>query len=80
MARPRRGLAGINGIALRTNDSTVKGFVVHSFGDEGIEMDGSTGFGDNNTIQNNWVGIDAEQIIASNAEHNILIAADATGT
>ena len=70
---------GINGIALRTNDSTVRGFIVHSFGDEGIEVDGSTGFGDNNTIQNNWVGIDAEGNIASNYEHNVLIAVDASG-
>jgi hypothetical protein len=39
--------SGINGITLRTNDSTVKGFIVINFADEGIEMDGSTGFGDN---------------------------------
>ena len=45
----------INGLTLRTNDSTIKGFIVHSFTDEGLEIDGSTGFGDNNILQNNWV-------------------------
>jgi hypothetical protein len=71
--------SGINGITLRTNDSTVKGFIVINFADEGIEMDGSTGFGDNNTIQNNWVGIDKDGNPAGNAEHGIMISADASG-
>ncbi len=71
--------SGINGITLRTNDSTVKGFIVINFADEGIEMDGSTGFGDNNTIQNNWVGIDKDGNPAGNAEHGIMISADAFG-
>ena len=71
--------SGINGIQLRTNDSTVMGFIVHSFADEGIEIDGSTGFGDNNIIQNNWVGFDAAGVQRGNAEHGIMVAADATG-
>ncbi len=71
--------SGINGINLRANDCTVKGFIVINFADEGIEMDGSTGFGDNNIIQNNWVGIDAAGNVAGNAEHGIMISADANG-
>ncbi len=47
------------GIVLRTNDSIVRGFNVINFPDEGIEIDGSTGFGDNNIIEYNWVGINA---------------------
>ena len=35
---------------LRTNDSTVRGFTVINFPDEGIEIDGTTGFGDSNFI------------------------------
>ena len=71
--------SGINGISLRTSNSVVRGFIVHSFADEGIEIDGSTGFGDNNVIQNNWVGINASGNIAANAEHNVMISVDATG-
>ena len=71
--------AGINGINLRANNCTVKGFIVINFADEGIEIDGSTGFGDNNIIQNNWVGIDAAGNIAGNAEHGIMISDNANG-
>ena len=71
--------SGINGITLRANNSTVKGFIVINFADEGIEMDGSTGFGDNNIIQNNWVGIDAAGNAVGNAEHGIMISDNATG-
>ena len=71
--------SGINGITLRANNSTVKGFIVINFADEGIEIDGSTGFGDNNIIQNNWVGIDAAGNVAGNAEHGIMISDNATG-
>ena len=49
---------GILSFRIQANDSTVKGFIVINFADEGIEIDGSTGFGDSNIIQNNWVGID----------------------
>ena len=71
--------SGINGITIRANDSTVKGFIVIDFADEGIEIDGSTGFGDNNTIQNNWVGIDKDGNLAGNAEHGIMVSDNATG-
>ncbi|MGI9324645.1 MAG: DUF4347 domain-containing protein [Pseudomonadales bacterium] len=71
--------SGINGITIRANDSTVKGFIVINFADEGIEIDGSTGFGDNNTIQNNWVGIDKDGNLAGVAEHGIMVSVDATG-
>ncbi|MGI9350341.1 MAG: DUF4347 domain-containing protein, partial [Rhizobiaceae bacterium] len=73
------GGSGINGIALRTDNSTVSGFAVHSFADEGMEIDGSTGFGDNNTFRNNWVGIDAEENFAPNAEHAVLVSVNADG-
>ncbi len=69
--------SGINGIRIQANDSTVKGFIVINFADEGIEIDGSTGFGDNNIIQNNWVGIDKDGNLAGNAEHGIMISVDA---
>ena len=71
--------SGINGIRLQANDSTVKGFIVINFADEGIEIDGSTGFGDNNIIQNNWVGIDKDGNVAGNAEHGIMVSAGADG-
>ncbi len=46
------------GLALRANNSTISGFIVHSFPDEGLEIDGSTTFGDDNVLTNNWVGLD----------------------
>ncbi len=62
------------GIVLRTNDSLVSGFIVHSFPDEGIEIDGSTGFGDNNIIENNWVGITSAGAAAGNLDDGILVS------
>ena len=69
--------SGTAGLVLRTNESTIRGFSVHSSPDEGIEIDGSTGFGDNNTIQNNWVGIDAEGNVLGNTEHGIMMSSTA---
>ncbi len=65
------------GIVLRTNDSVIRGFNVINFPDEGIEIDGSTGYGDNNLIENNWVGITAAGAAAGNADDGILITVDA---
>ncbi len=67
------------GLAIRTNDSTIRGFIVHSFPDEGLEIDGSTGFGDNNTLTNNWVGFDAAGLVVGNTDDGILVSVDATG-
>jgi len=69
----------INGIYLRTSNSTVKGFIIHSFYDEGIESDGSTGYGDNNIIENNWVGISSTGSAAGNGDVGILITVNADG-
>ena len=71
--------SGTSILNLRTNDSTIKGFAVHGSPDEGIEMDGSTGFGDNNTIQGNWIGLDATGAVRGNAQIGILMAVDADG-
>ena len=65
------------GINLRANDSTIGGFIVQNFPDEGIEIDGSTGFGDNNVIENNWVGITAAGGSAGNADDGILVTVNA---
>jgi parallel beta-helix repeat protein len=69
----------VNGIGIRANDSVVKGFIVHSFGDEGIEIVGNTGFGDNNTVQNCWLGIDSTGSAAPNADNGIILAFGASG-
>ncbi|MGI9610820.1 MAG: CSLREA domain-containing protein, partial [Acidimicrobiia bacterium] len=47
------------GLVLETDDSLINALIVHSFADEGIEVDASTGGGHNNTIANNWGGFDA---------------------
>ena len=67
------------GINVRTNDSTIKGFIIHSFPDEGIEIDGTTGYGDNNIIENNWVGITSAGAAAGVGDDGILITEDADG-
>ncbi len=63
------------GLLVQTNDSTIKGFIVHSFPDEGIELDTA----DNNTVQNNWVGVDSTGSADPNTEHGILITDDSGG-
>ena len=67
------------GLILRTDDSLIEGFIVHSFEDEGLEIDGSTGFGDDNTLRGNWVGIDASETMRGNSDVGILITVGASG-
>jgi len=45
------GAAGLNGLTLRTNTSTIKGFIITSWVDYGIAV-----YGDSNTIQANDIG------------------------
>ncbi|NIL98260.1 MAG: DUF4347 domain-containing protein, partial [Planctomycetales bacterium] len=62
---------GANGLAIEdsTNSNTIKGFIIHSFADAGIEV-----LSNNNIIQNNWVGIDASANAAPNGSYGILVA------
>ena len=72
------GVAGSTGaLVLRTDDSTIRGFVVHDFVDEGLEIDGSTGFGDNNTITDNWVGVDPAETPDGVGDTGILVTVGA---
>ena len=64
---------------IRASESTVQGFSVYGSVDEGIEIDGSTGYGDNNTILGNWVGIKADGTVVGNAGDGILVSVDASG-
>ncbi|MDA1250804.1 MAG: DUF4347 domain-containing protein [Planctomycetota bacterium] len=64
-------------LILRTNDSTIRGFSVINFNDEGLEIDGSPGFGDNNLIEYNWVGINTSGNAAGNADDGILVTENA---
>ncbi|QDV47196.1 Cadherin domain protein [Stieleria neptunia] len=65
------------GIVLRSNDSIVRGFNVINFPNQGIEIDGSTGFGDGNLIEDNWVGLTAGGAAAGNGDDGILISENA---
>ena len=67
------------GLAIVTDDSVIKGFIVHSFADEGLEIDGLPGLGDNNTLSNNWVGIDASGTVRGNTDNGILVSESASG-
>lgn len=60
-------------INIRASNSTVSGFIIGGWADEGIEVDGSTGFGDNNTIEWNWVGFDSTGAAAGVGDDGILI-------
>ena len=66
-------------LVLQTSNSTIRGFALHGSADEGLEIDGQTGFGDNNTIQGNWIGLDAQGNAVGNTEHGIAIAFAASG-
>ncbi len=67
------------GLWLRTSDSTITGFIIHSFEDEGIEIDGTLGPANNNVVKNNWIGIDATGAVSANAGEGILITDGASG-
>ena len=66
-------------LTLEANNSLIEGFIVHTWPDEGLEIDGSTGAGDNNTLRNNWVGIDAGQALQSVTDIGILVTVSASG-
>ena len=74
------GAAGATAVLnLRASNSTIQGLSVYGSVDEGIEIDGSTGYGDNNTIIGNWVGVTADGTVVGNAGDGILISVDAVG-
>ena len=64
-------------IVVRANNTTVSGFIVGGWADEGIEIDGSTGAGDNNIIEYNWVGFDAAGAADGVGDDGILISDNA---
>ena len=67
------------GLVIAGSDNTIAGFIIHSFEDEGLEIDGSPGPGDNNTLRNNWVGLDASGTVLGNTDHGILLTEAADG-
>ena len=62
-------------LSIESTDSLIAGFAIHSFPDEGLEIDGGT----NNTIINNWVGLDVSQTPIGNTDIGILIAGGGSG-
>ena len=60
---------------LRTSDSIIRGFAIHSFADDGIELDGTltAGVAANNLIEYNWIGIDAEGNAGGVGDDGVLI-------
>ena len=64
-------------IVVRANNSVVSGFIVGGWGEEGIEVDGSTGAGDNNLIELNWVGFDSTGAASGVVGDGILVTVDA---
>ncbi|HBE69261.1 MAG TPA: hypothetical protein DDW52_14020, partial [Planctomycetaceae bacterium] len=72
------GAAGATAVLnLRTSNSTIQGLSVYGSVDEGLEIDGSTGFGDNNTIIGNWVGVKADGTVVGNAGDGVLVSDNA---
>ncbi len=72
-------MGATSGLVLLTNNSIISGFIVHSFPKDGLVIDGSSSFGDINSITNNWVGINASQIAQGNGDNGILITLGASG-
>ncbi|MGB5540294.1 MAG: right-handed parallel beta-helix repeat-containing protein, partial [Gammaproteobacteria bacterium] len=67
------------GLVIGGSNNTVAGFILHSFEDEGLEVDGSPGPADNNTLRNNWIGLDASGTILGNDGNGILLTEAADG-
>jgi hypothetical protein len=66
------------GINIRASNCTVRGLIVHSFPDEGLEIDGITAAanGDNNVFEGNWIGINSAGQLRPNADNGILVTED----
>lgn len=61
------------GLYLRAENSGLRGFMVHSFSDDGIEVSGYFGIGDNNDVTDNWIGIDRNLNPAPNGDLGLLV-------
>ena len=68
-------------IVITASNTTVSGFIIGGFADEGIEISGidNVSDGDNNIIENNWIGFDASGAANANGDDGILVTSDADG-
>ncbi|MFK7966563.1 MAG: LamG-like jellyroll fold domain-containing protein, partial [Burkholderiaceae bacterium] len=67
-------LGGTNdGLQLEASNSTIRGLIITNFTDEGIQLIGTGGIGDNNIIENNWVGVDRNGNAAGNGDIGIVM-------
>ncbi len=66
-------------IVVEASNSTVSGFIVGGFADEGIEVSGfqNAADGDNNIIEYNWIGFDATGAADGVGDDGILVTTDA---
>ncbi len=67
------------GLLLEGSNITVRGFAIYGFNDDGVEIAGNNGPGDNNLVENNWIGIRADGTAAGNADVGALVTAGASG-
>lgn len=65
------------GLYVEGTGSAVRGFMVHSFSDDGIEINGTAGAGVGNFVTDNWVGINRSLVPTPNVDIGILIVAGA---
>ncbi len=65
-------------IVVQTSGTTISGFIIGGFADEGIEISGfgDVSDGDNNIIENNWIGFDAAGAALGNGEDGVLVTTD----
>lgn len=61
------------GLRVTGTGAAVRGFMVHSFPDDGLEIAGDVDPGDNNSFTDNWVGIDRNLNPAPNGDVGFLI-------
>jgi len=61
-----------NGLTLNAGNSTVRGFVINRFADDGIELDVAGG----NTIEGNYIGTDVTGTIALGNNYGISVKSD----
>jgi hypothetical protein len=67
------------GFYIEANGTTIRGFSIVGFDDDGIEITGDAGGGANNTIENNYIGLHADGTVGANADMGVLIRSGATG-
>ncbi len=70
-------VASVSALLIDGRDASIRGFMIHSFSDDGIEVDGQNFPSFDNQITDNWIGVDRNLNPAPNGDLGILVIASA---